>query len=194
MDVQDFQEEYAGTMFLGDKEASGRVILGRFMTKVRMVVAAAYPKADIRVDHEYRVLKERTYAGEEAVVSSSQRGPYQEKLLLGIEYKPKVAPALRDQTPFHISEVFIQAYYVKKSMTHDVWHCLTDMNDFHYFLVGATPEKKHLSIKKYYYLQSNLSDQTSVANHLYFLAKNMPIPEYADTELASSYTDHRSAV
>ena len=63
MDVQDFQEEYAGTLFLGDKEASGRVLLGRFMTKVRMVVAAAYPKA---VDHEYRVLKEKTYACEEA--------------------------------------------------------------------------------------------------------------------------------
>ena len=147
VDVQDFQEDSAGTRFLGDKEANGRVILGRFMTKVRMAVAAAYPKADIRVDHEYRVLKEKTYACDEAVVSASlslQRGPYQEKLLLlGIEYKPKVASALRDQTPFHLSEVFIQAYYVKKSMTHDIWHCLTDMKDFHYFLVGATPEKKH---------------------------------------------------
>ena len=177
VDVQDFQEEYAGTMFLGDKEASGRVILGRFMTKVRMVIAA---KADVRVDHEYRVLKDNAYACEEAVVSSLlavQRGPNQVKLLFGIEYKPKVSSDLSGQTPFHLSEVFIQAYYVKKSMPHDVWHCLTDMKNFHYFLVGATPEKEHLSIKKYYYLQCNLSDQTSVANHLYFLAKNMPLPE-----------------
>ena len=179
VDVQDFQEEFAGTKFLGNKEASGRVILGRFMTKVRIVVAAAYPKAEIIVDHEYRVLKENTYACDEAVSAALalQRGPYQEKLLLGMEYKPKVSSDLMDQPPFHLSEVFIQAYYVKKSMTHDVWHCLTDMKDFHYFLVGATPEKEQVSVKKYYYLQSNLSDQTSVANHLYFLAKNLSLPE-----------------
>ena len=63
-----FKKEYNSTLDLGDKEASGRVILGLFMRTVKEALELKY---DVRlfVDHEYRLLSKKTYACDEAVTA-----------------------------------------------------------------------------------------------------------------------------
>ena len=51
------QEQYDQTIYLGDKEASGRVVLGLFMSMVTKLLRSKYPTQLFYVDHEYKVLK-----------------------------------------------------------------------------------------------------------------------------------------
>lgn len=41
-------------------------------------------------------------------------------VVLAVEYKPK------DLTAFHLSEVLLQAFYLREQFAHDTLHCLTD--------------------------------------------------------------------
>ena len=68
------------------------MVLGMFMNKVKKVLAKKYPKACIKIDHEFRVLENKTYACDEAVTSIAQIDPYtrETKVLFAVEYKPKV--------------------------------------------------------------------------------------------------------
>jgi hypothetical protein len=52
------------------------------------------------------------------------------------EYKPKVSSKLEDVTGWHISETILQAFYLHKKHTYPVLHCLTDLQDFHYFTLN----------------------------------------------------------
>jgi hypothetical protein len=49
-------EEYSSTTYIGDKEASGNVIGGLFVSLVKIAVASKYPDKEFNVDHEYKVL------------------------------------------------------------------------------------------------------------------------------------------
>ena len=50
------QKQYDQTLDLGDKEASGRVLLGLFMNIVTERLSVKYPNNRLYIDHEYRVL------------------------------------------------------------------------------------------------------------------------------------------
>ena len=76
VEVEDLRELYDSTLYIGEKEASGRVVLGMFMNKVQKVLAKKYHKACINNDHEFRVLGNKTYACDEAVTSIAQIDPY----------------------------------------------------------------------------------------------------------------------
>ena len=97
-----------------------------------------------KIDHEFRLLEKKTDACDEGVVSIAQIDSYtaEKKLFFAVEYKPKVSRDLEDQVPFHIAELFIQPFYLRKRFTHDIWHCLTDLKDFHNFLVETTLAKR----------------------------------------------------
>ena len=84
------------------------------------------------------------------------------------EYKPRVTQNLADQEPHHLSEMFIQAYYLRRKFTHKIMHCLTDLRDFHYFLIKDGQNGK-IIIDKYIYLNSDLTLKEPLANHMNFL-------------------------
>ena len=50
------QDELATTLDVGDKEASGRVLLGLFMNGVRTALKLKHPTETLCVDYEYEVL------------------------------------------------------------------------------------------------------------------------------------------
>ena len=71
MEVQDFRKHHDKTLFYGDKEASGRVIVGLFMIKIMMVLEEKYPNIQLVVDHEIRVLEANTFACDDAILASA---------------------------------------------------------------------------------------------------------------------------
>ena len=68
-----FKDLYDSTLYLGSKEASGRVLLGLFLDTVRKAMQL---KHDVRpyVDHEYRILETKTYACDVAVIAALSKG------------------------------------------------------------------------------------------------------------------------
>lgn len=79
---------------IGDKEASGRVLLGMFMNIIRKVPSDKYPSISLRVDHEYRVLDCKKFAVDEAIVAITRVvsvGRVVREVIFGLEYKPKVS-------------------------------------------------------------------------------------------------------
>ena len=95
-------------------------------------------------------------------------------VLFSMEYKPKVAQNLGDEPACHISEVFLQAFYIATQVEHNVMHCLTDLVDYHLFLIGK--ENGKLCIKKYWYHKCKLTDSGKAATLLQFLAEKIPVP------------------
>ena len=143
-----FQKHEEVTMHLNTKEASGSALLGTFMLCVSDALRTLCLTHTFKIDHWYA----KTYTADSALLSallvSSQKqvvpcfghSPSQKQVVpcFVVEYKPRVAQDLADQDPFHLSEVFLQAYYLRKMHKHPILHCLTDLSDFHYFLVKVS--------------------------------------------------------
>ena len=86
------QKQYDQTLDLGDKEASGRVLLGLFMNIVTERLSVKYPNNRLYIDHEYRVLEGKKFCTDEAIVALTNIVAGEAVFVL--EYKPKVAPDL----------------------------------------------------------------------------------------------------
>ena len=167
-----FKACYENTLHLGDKEASGRVILGIFMELVRETLQERHPKQKFDVDLELKVLR---FSSDAAIIVASTG--LKEDVVFSVEYKPRVSAQLEDQRPFHLSELFLQAFYLAPQCEHAVVHCLTDLEDYHMFLVGKNGKK--ICIKKYWYRKCDLMDSSQTAEHLHFLSENIPLPQEA---------------
>ena len=116
-----FQKHEEVTMHLNTKEASGSALLGTFMLCVSDALRTLCLTHTFNIDHWYA----KTYTADSALLSallvSSQKqvvpcfgpSPSQKQVVpcFVVEYKPRVAQDLADQDPFHLSEVFLQAYY-----------------------------------------------------------------------------------
>lgn len=166
--VQCITEEYKNTKWVGDKEASGNVIRGLFVSMVRIALVTKYPDRVFDIDHEYRILPNKKFAIDEAITTLMVSSA----VILGLEYKPKVASTLHDQQAFHITEVLLQAFYLRKRFHHDIVHCLTDLHDFHYFLIGSDADKEFI-IRKYWSMKCNITNITELSHHLNFLCENL---------------------
>ena len=59
---------YEHTLFIGDKEASGRVILGLFIEAVREALHKRHPNRVFKLDHAFKVLPRKGFATGEAMV------------------------------------------------------------------------------------------------------------------------------
>lgn len=64
------------------------------------------------------------------------------------EYKPQVPSELVDVTAGHLSETFLQAYYLRDSSPYPILHCLTNLEDYHYFSI-TTKDHHSMKIEKY---------------------------------------------
>ena len=81
---------------------------GLFMNIVRRAFALKYRTEKFLLDHEYRVLTDKKYAVDEAVAALTQLSKDAVRnVVLAVQYKPKVAKELEDQTAFHVSEVLL---------------------------------------------------------------------------------------
>ena len=105
---------------------------------------------------EYKFVKGFKYSMDGAVVCN---GP---KPVLMYELKEKVATHLVDQSDDNLRTIFIQAFYIRKL---NVWHCLTDMHDFHYFKYEPNKED-YLKIKHYVYIETDITNSQSCAKHI----------------------------
>ena len=130
--------------------------VAQFMEAVRHTLHQKHPALDVKVDHEVRVLRFASEVALVIVACTRQKGL---DVLFSLEYKPKVAQDLGDQHACNISEMFLQAFYVETQVEHDVLHCLTDLNDYHLFLMGKKDGK--FCIKAYWYRACNLDGQPS---------------------------------
>ena len=131
--VKSFTTLYEHTLYIG---ASDRVILGLFMETLREALDKIHPSREFMVDHEFNVLPTKQFATDQAI--EAVIGDGNEKVVFALEYKPKVSSDLNDQAPFHISETLLQAFYLTSQFDHDIIHCLTDLQDYHIFLIGKS--------------------------------------------------------
>ena len=78
-----------------------------------------YPDATLKVDHQYCILENKLYAADETIgvvgvkVAIKEAAPSVLPILV-LKYKPRVSQDLGDQEPLHVSETFMQAYYLRK--------------------------------------------------------------------------------
>lgn len=152
------------TLYVNSKEASGYGMLSNFSVLVCDVLQEKFPTHQFRIEPQFYVAKGKTYSTDMAVVLLKVDGV---EVLLAWEYKPKVAADISDQTGWHLSETILQGFYLQGK---HILHCLTDLSDFHYFFMEGGP--RALTLKKYVYLQSVLSDPTSVLYHLSFILES----------------------
>ena len=149
-----FKTNEAVTLHITTKEASGSVSLGMFMLCVQEEMQKLHPTVRFKVDYASSVHPERTPAADSAILYASV--DIEMTPCFVVEYKPRVAPGLRDQEPFHLTEVFLQAVYLRrKGYKHPILHCLTDLRDFHYFLTDTKHPAK-LVLETYWYVECNL--------------------------------------
>lgn len=167
---ESYQEERSSTLDICDKEASGRVLLGLFMTFVRKFLSYKHPEKTFKIDHEYRIFPDRKFAADEAVTAIVDG---LRRVIFVLEYKPKVAPGLIDEEAFHISETLIQAYYLRKMFKHPILHCLSDLNDFHFFLI-TTDSSREFNLNKYWSKSFNVLDTDQLRYLATFLGDIMP--------------------
>ena len=67
-----YKKKNSNTLYIGDKEASGRVLLGLFLTVVTSWLGLVYPSKRFMVDHEYKILEERKFATDEAIAAIAE--------------------------------------------------------------------------------------------------------------------------
>lgn len=164
--VQTYTHLSKKTLHLNSKEASGYGNLTLFALYVCDMMEEKYPGVKLMIQPQFYVCGSKQYSTDEALISV-QSG----KEVLAIwEYKPKVAASLIDQTAWHLSETILQAFFLKK---HSVLHCLTDLEDFHYFFLECDP--RHCKLIKYVYLKSKLSVKGDVLHHMDFLFHSIKI-------------------
>ena len=140
-----FSALYRNTLYLGDKEASAGGILAVFMELVRDALEKRHPNKIFYVDLQLKFLR---FCSDAAKIVATTR---LEKIdvVFSLEYKLKVAAKLNIQPAFHLSELFLQAFYLATQYGHTIVHCLTDLTNYHIFLMGM--DGKKLCIKKYWY-------------------------------------------
>ena len=161
------------TLDLTTKEASGYSKLGDYLLCVRNTVAEVHPNSSFSIEHQYCIqVQNSSYYPDGALVatildtSTSTRTP-----IYVIEYKPRVPAELVDIEPNHLSEVMLQAVYLRRVIKSPILHVLTDLNDFHFFLISG----ESLQIDKYFYLKCKLSNREELLKHLKFLCHIMPL-------------------
>ena len=156
-----FTQQNVGTMHLGSK-ASGTPQVGDYMLCVRDIMKHSY---QFMVDHQFPVQTSITYYADCALVALDAGGCP----LYVVEYKPKIPAGLEDVEPSHLSEVFLQAFYLRKMYTHNILHCLTDLEDFHYFLMTDNQSSKKLKIERCITVHCNITNEVELLDHLRFV-------------------------
>lgn len=146
------EKHEAVTLHITTKETSGILSLGIFMLCVQEEMQKLQPTVRCKVDYAPSVHPERKHAADSALLYSSVNTEMTPCFV--VEYKPRVANDLRDQEPFHLTEVFLQAFYLRrKGHKHPILHCLTDLKDFHYFLITDTKHPAKLVLETYWYVE-----------------------------------------
>lgn len=133
--TKSFDKHRKKTSYFTEKVASGYTILGNFMMCVSNMMDTMYPGFHFHIDHQFHISTKKHYADialSTLRVSAASRAS---KAILVIEYKPKVAADLVDQEISDITESVLQALYLRKTSCHQILYCLTDLSDFHYFLM-----------------------------------------------------------
>ena len=166
-----FAKQQEGTAYLTVKEASGSAMLADFLLCVWEVMKSLHPKSSFMIDHQYTIIPAKAIAdGALCALMVSDYMP-----LLIIEYKPKVASTIDDIDVSDLTETMVQALYLRKRFQHPIVHCLTDLKDFHYFVLKDTQQKR-LQIEKYVFVSCNGTDVDDLLAHVSFLSETLCIP------------------
>ena len=140
-----FREQCEGTLYMGSKEASGYPQLADYLLCMRSRLHKLRPEVTLHIDPQYAIQGngKQFYADGSllATILHNTRPVYV------VEYKPRVPTHLEDREPTHLSELFLQAFYLHKQNSPPILHVLTDLTDFHCFLM-----KQGQLMKYFYYL------------------------------------------
>ena len=156
-----FKGFYEHTLFLGDKEASGH-----FGSLHGISLQKRHPNKKYYIDNELKVFR---FSSDAALIVSSTV-----KRMDVVFYKPYVSAKLQQPSAFYLSELFLQAFYLANQCEHSIVHCLTDLVDYHLFLVAK--DGKKLCIQKYWHSECDLKESSQTAEHLRFLSEIMLLP------------------
>ena len=122
---------------------------------------------NIRVAFEKRFVPNFNYALDGAVVPLMDGAVIWEAPLFSYELKQQVSGDLSDQSLKDVKEFFLQAFYMRKNRK--LWHCLTDMMDFHYF--KCQDKDDFLDIQSYIYIHTDVTNLDSYKKHMLLLTK-----------------------
>lgn len=135
------------TLYLFTKEASGYPQLGAYLLCIQNGIQKCYPSHQFLVDNQFCI--NHQYYSDGAIVSAVILDSYVP--IYVVEYKPQVSADLLDVHPSDLSELFLQAYYLRQLYDHLILHVLTDLKDFHFFLI-ATGVNNTIFIQKLLYV------------------------------------------
>ncbi len=116
---------------------------------------------------EKRFVPNFNYALDGAVVPLMDGAVIWEAPLFSYELKQQVSGDLSDQSLKDVKEFFLQAFYMRKNRK--LWHCLTDMMDFHYF--KCQDKDDFLVIQSYIYIRTDVTNLDSYKTHMLLLTK-----------------------
>lgn len=170
--TKEYAEHLTGTLHVHLKEASGYAMLGNFAILMRAFMMKHHPNFTFWIDLQFSVCSGKQYCSDQAIILAAQKVEEDQRKFSVVvwEYKPRVSGDLMDCQPWHLSETMLQAYYLKKESVRPYLHCLTDLTDFHYFVI-EDGKSSFLEILQYDYYRTNLLEEEEVHCHVNFLLK-----------------------
>ena len=166
-----FSKHLRLTRYVNTKEASGYGMLSHFALFFCGFLCEKFPGVDFKIDPHFYVCGGKQYSRDEALIMLTATSS--ETVLVVWEYKPQVSNSLGDVPKWHLSETILQAFYLQKQHAYPVLHCLTDLEDFHYFSLKCAGQG--LELLKYFFLRSDFTQEKEVLHHLNFLYHSVNI-------------------
>ena len=160
------------TLGFTSKEASGYAMLSNFSLFVCKLMGVKYPSLNFCIEPQFIVCDGKKNSSDQTLVQLLM-GSTHMRVLVVWEYKPRVACDIYDVPAWHLSETLLQAYYMRRNHCYPVLHCLTDLNDYHYFFIEDGPTD--ITLSKYVYMHSDLSVPKDAFDHINFLLQSVPV-------------------
>lgn len=149
MYTQIFKRQRANIIDIGVYEASGYGLLSEYLLLISERLKELY-EITSKVDLEFQIKGQgKTFMADGCIVAVLiSVDSYCRVPVYILEYKPRVPRDIDDIEPHHLSELFLQSYYLHKdSRCHSTLHVLTDLTDFHYFEIKQCKIVKHHSTR-----------------------------------------------
>ena len=153
-----FSKHVRLTRFVNTKEASGYGMLSQVALFFCGFLCEKVPGVDFKIDPHFYVCGGKQDSSAEALIMLT--ATRSETVLVVWDYKPQVPNSLGDVRKRHLSETILRSFYLQKQHAYPVLHCLTDLEDFHYFSLKCAGQGRELL--KYFFFKSDVAQEKDV--------------------------------
>ena len=109
-----FREQREGTLYMGSKEASGYPQLADYLLCMRSRLHKLRPEVTLDIDLQYAIQgKGKQFYADGSLIATLLHNT---RPVYVVDYKPRVPTHLEDIEPNHLSELFLQAFYLCNSI------------------------------------------------------------------------------